>query len=106
MRNNIVDPILLEILGDWMDRLGRLAKVVVDGDLSQKLHERLGWLAADRAATVTGALASIAEASPLSAQQKLALWESRFDGLITWGDSESNSDDVQPPVLFGNGSVA
>jgi hypothetical protein len=91
---------------------------------------------------VTGALASIVEASPLSAQQKLAPCESRFDGLrrvaegqapfrlsgmrftvsrmrcgvasaeeraaegITWGDSESNSDDVQRPVLFGNGSVA
>jgi hypothetical protein len=77
----LVNPILLQLAGDWIDRVGRLGKIIVDGDLSTKLHTRLGWLAEDRAATVWGHLAAVVEASPLSAQQRLVVWESRFDGL-------------------------
>jgi hypothetical protein len=78
-----VNPILLPLAGDWLDRLSRLGKIAVD--LSRKLHERLGWLAEDRVATLWGHLAAIVEASPLSAQQRLTLWESRFDGLLMGG---------------------
>jgi hypothetical protein len=41
-------------------------------DLPQKLHDRIGWLAEDRAATITAYLAVVVEACPLMAQQKLA----------------------------------
>ena len=29
-----VNPILLELAGDWLDRLARIGKVVIDGDLT------------------------------------------------------------------------
>jgi hypothetical protein len=99
MRNNLADPLLLETCGQWMDRLGRLGKVIVDGDLSQKLHERLGWLATDRASTVTAYLAAILQGSPLNAQQKLALWESRFDGLQLIADGQV------PSRMLGDGTT-
>jgi hypothetical protein len=51
LHDGVVNPILLELAGDWIDRLGRLGKIITDGDLSHKLHERIGWLAKDRAAT-------------------------------------------------------
>jgi hypothetical protein len=86
-----VNPILLQLAGHWLDRLARIGKVVVDGDLSQKLHTRLGWLAEDRAATVTAYLAAVVEASPLTAQQKLAVWQSRFDGLQRIADRAAPS---------------
>jgi hypothetical protein len=54
---------------------------VVDGDLSQRLHERLGWLAEDRAKQMIAVQAALVEFSPLSAEQKLALWESRWAGV-------------------------
>jgi hypothetical protein len=88
MQNNLYDPILLQVLGDWIDRLGRLGKVIVDGDLATKLHARLGWLAADRAAVCWALLAAVVAESPLSAQQKSALWQSRFDGLRAVEDSQ------------------
>lgn len=89
MRDNLVNPVLLQLAGEWFDRVARIAKVVTDGDLSQKLHARIGWLAEDRAATVWGHLAAIVEASPLSARQKLTLWESVADGLQLIGDERA-----------------
>jgi hypothetical protein len=89
MRNNAVDPILLEVLGDWMDRLGRLAKTVIDGDVAEKLERRVGWIAADRAAACWAQLSAIVQASPLTAQQKLMLWQSRFDGLRLIADGRA-----------------
>jgi hypothetical protein len=100
-----VNPILLPLAGDWLDRLSRLGKIAVD--LSRKLHERLGWLAEDRVATLWGHLAAIVEASPLSAQQRLTLWESRFDGLRAVADGrapfrlpgdEVHRREVDPPI--------
>jgi hypothetical protein len=44
LRGGSVNPILLPLAGDWLDRLSRLGKIAVDSDLSRKLHERLGWL--------------------------------------------------------------
>jgi hypothetical protein len=76
-----VNPVLLHLAGEWLDRLGRLGKVITDGDLSQKLRERIGWLARDRADTLLGHLAAIATAAPLTAADKLRLWESVGDGL-------------------------
>jgi hypothetical protein len=84
-----VNPILLNLAGEWLDRLGRLGKVVTDGDLATKLHARKGWLAQDRSQQLWGHLAAIVEASPLSAQQKSALWQSRFDGLRAIGDGRA-----------------
>jgi hypothetical protein len=81
LHGNVVSPALLQAAGEWFDRTARVAKTVIDGDLSQKLHARIGWLAADRAATCWALLAAIVEASPLSAAQRLQLWESRFDGI-------------------------
>lgn len=99
MRNNIADPLLLETCGQWMDRLGRLGKVIVDGDLSTKLHERLGWMAADRGSQITAMLAAILQAAPLTAQQRLAVWESRFDGL------QAIRDERAPLRMLGDATV-
>jgi hypothetical protein len=96
LHDGVVNPILLELAGDWIDRLGRLGKIITDGDLSQKLHERIGWLAKDRAATCFAMLASIVEASPLSAAQRLAVWEARYDGLKRIADG-------QHPFRFSDG---
>ena len=85
----LVNPILLQLAGDWIDRVGRLGKVIVDSDLTTKLHARLGWLAEDRAATVWGHLAAVVEASPLTAGQKVALWQARFDGLRAIADGRA-----------------
>jgi hypothetical protein len=49
MRDNLVNPVLLQLAGEWFDRVARIAKVVTDGDLAMKLHARLGWFAEDRA---------------------------------------------------------
>jgi hypothetical protein len=76
-----VNPVLLQLAGEWLDRLGHLGKVVTDGDLSRKLYERVGVQAQDLASQLTAMLAAIVEASPLSAGQKWVLWESRFEGL-------------------------
>jgi hypothetical protein len=81
LHGGVVNPILLELCGEWIDRLGRLTKIIVDGELSEKLEKRLGWMAEDRAATLWGHLAAIVKASPLSAADKLAVWQARFDGL-------------------------
>jgi hypothetical protein len=89
LHGGVVNPILLELCGDWIDRLGRLTKIIVDGELSEKLEKRLGWLAEDRAATLWGHLAAVVEASPLSAAQKVALWQSRFDGLRAIADGRA-----------------
>jgi hypothetical protein len=64
MRSNVVNP-------QWFDPVARIAKVVTDGDLSTKLHNRLGWMAQDLASQLTALLAAVVEASPLTAQQKL-----------------------------------
>jgi hypothetical protein len=76
-----VNPAVLEAIGDWLDRVTRIAKVITDGDLPRKLAERHGWQAADRGAQLTGLLAAVLQAAPLSAGQRLATWESRFDGI-------------------------
>jgi hypothetical protein len=85
----VVNPALLVLIGDWLDRVARIGKIIVDGEIADKLERRIGWVAQDRAATVWGHLASIVEASPLSAQQKLVLWESRFDGLQLVADGRA-----------------
>jgi hypothetical protein len=89
MRSNVVNPHLLGVCGEWFDRVARIAKVVTDGDLSTKLHNRLGWMAQDLASQLTALLAAVVEASPLTAQQKLALWQSRFDGLQLVADGRA-----------------
>jgi hypothetical protein len=81
LHGGMVNPLLLELCGDWIDRLGRLTKIIVDGELSEKLEKRLGWMAEDRAATLWGHLAAIVEASPLTAGQRWELWQARFAGL-------------------------
>jgi hypothetical protein len=91
-----VNPILLQLAGEWLDRLGRLGKVITDGDLATKLHERLGWLAKDRADVCFAMLESIVEASPLTAAQRLAVWEARYDGLKRIADG-------QHPFQFSDG---
>jgi hypothetical protein len=84
-----VNPILLALAGEWLDRLGRLGKVVTDGDLSRKLYDRVGVQAQDLASQLTAMLAAIVEASPLTSEQKLALWQSRFDGLQAVADGRA-----------------
>jgi hypothetical protein len=98
----LVNPILLQLAGDWIDRLGRLGKVIVDSDLTTKLHARIGWLAEDRAATVWAHLASVVEASPLSAADKLAVWEARFDGLRRIADGAPFRLSVDELHRFGD----
>jgi hypothetical protein len=89
IQGSYVNPILLQLAGDWFDRVARIGKAVTDGDLSERLHRRVGWLAEDRAAQLTALLASIVEHAPLSAQQRLAVWESRFDGLQAVADGRA-----------------
>jgi hypothetical protein len=89
LHGGVVNPILLELCGEWIDRLGRLTKIIVDGELSEKLEKRLGWMAEDRAATLWGHLAAILQGSPLSAADKLAVWQARFDGLRAIGDGRA-----------------
>jgi hypothetical protein len=94
-----VNPILLEVAGQWIDRLGRLGKVALDGDLSERLERRVGWVAKDRAAVCWALLAAIVEASPLTAAQRLAVWESRFDGLRAVDDGRAPARcRVAPPI--------
>lgn len=76
MRNNIVDPLLLETCGTWLDRISRLGKVITDGDLSAKLHARLGWQAEDRSQQMWGLLAAVVKAADVSAADRLRLWNS------------------------------
>lgn len=76
-----VNPILLQLAGEWLDRLARIGKVVTDGDLPRRLQERVGAQARDVAAELTACLAAILQFAPLTAQQRLAVWQSRFDGL-------------------------
>jgi hypothetical protein len=89
LHDGVVNPILLELAGDWIDRLGRLGKIITDGELAEKLERRTGWMAEDRAATVWGHLASIVEASQLSAPQRQAVWEARFVGLQRIADGRA-----------------
>jgi hypothetical protein len=91
LHGNVVSPALLQAAGEWFDRTARVAKTVIDGDLSQRLHARMGWLAADRAATCWALLAAIVAESPLSAQQRLQLWESRFEGIRAVQDGSAPS---------------
>jgi hypothetical protein len=76
MHDNIVSPPLLAVAGEWFDRTARVAKTVVDGDLSERLHRRIGWLAQDRASQLWGMLAAVLQAAPLTAQDRLLLWNS------------------------------
>jgi hypothetical protein len=81
-----VNPALLVLIGDWLDRVARIGKIIVDGEIAEKLERRIGWVAQDRAATLWGHLAAVVEASPLTAEQRLAVWQSRFNGLRRIGD--------------------
>ena len=56
LHGNVVSPVLLAVAGEWMDRSMRVAKVITDGDLSTKLHQRVGWLAEDRARPLCGGI--------------------------------------------------
>jgi hypothetical protein len=82
-------PVMLDLIGDWLDRVARIGKVVIDGQLVEKLERRVGVQARDLASQLTALLAAVVAASPLSAQQKLALWESRFDGLQAVADERA-----------------
>jgi hypothetical protein len=84
-----VNPILLQVAGDWLDRVARISKIIVDGAVAERLERRVGWIAQDRAATCWAMLAAIVEASPLTAAQKLTLWQSRFDGLRAVDDGRA-----------------
>jgi hypothetical protein len=95
-----VNPILLQLAGDWLDRLARIGKVVVDGDLATKLHERLGWMAADRGTQLTAVLAAVLQRAPLTATQRLAVWESRFDGV------QAIRDDGELPLRMSGDATA
>jgi hypothetical protein len=99
LRGGVVNPILLQLAGDWLDRLGRLGKVVVDGEIAEKLERRVGWIAQDRAAQLTALLAAIVRTAPLSAEQRLAVWESRFDGLRLIADGQA------PARMLGDETV-
>lgn len=76
MHESIVSPPLLAVAGEWFDRTARVAKTVIDGDLATKLHDRVGWLAQDRAQQLWGMLAAVLQAAPLTAQDRLLLWNS------------------------------
>ena len=74
---NVVSPALLQAAGEWFDRTARVAKTVIDGDLSQKLHACIGWLAQDRAQQMWGMLAATLKAAEgLTAADRLLLWNS------------------------------
>jgi hypothetical protein len=81
LRGGSVNPVLLQVAGDWFDRVARIGKTVVDGQLSERLEKRVGWIAADRAQQMWALLAAVVEASALTASQRLTLWESRFEGI-------------------------
>jgi hypothetical protein len=76
-----VNPAVLGLIGDWLDRVARIGKVVVDGELSERLEKRLGWVAKDRAEQLFRMFAATLEAAPLSAQDRLLLWNSVEPGL-------------------------
>jgi hypothetical protein len=97
LHGNVVSPALLAVAGEWFDRTARVAKVITDGDLSEKLERRVGARARDLGAELTGLLAAVVSFSPLSAAQKLTLWESRFDGL------QAVADERAPFRLSGDG---
>jgi hypothetical protein len=88
LHGNVVSPASLAVAGEWMDRTARVAKVITDGDLATKLHDRIGWMAQDRGSQLTAVLAAVLQHAPLSAQQRLAVWESRFDGVQAIRDGE------------------
>jgi hypothetical protein len=83
-----VNPVLLQLAGEWLDRLARIGKVVTDGDLVTKLEQRIGVQARDAAAELTAMLAAIVQFAPLTAQQRLDVWQSRFDGLQAIRDEQ------------------
>ena len=47
-------PAMLALIGDWLDRVARIGKIIVDGEIADKLQRRIGWIAADRAAKLQG----------------------------------------------------
>jgi hypothetical protein len=94
-----VNPVLLQLAGEWLDRLGRLGKVVTDGDLSRKLNERVGVQAQDLASQLTAMLAACITAAPLTAEQRLAVWQARFDGL------QAIRDGQVPSRMLGDATV-
>jgi hypothetical protein len=59
LHDGSINPMLLQLAGEWLDRLGRLGKIVTDGEMADKLERRIGWIAADRAAQLTALLAAI-----------------------------------------------
>jgi hypothetical protein len=99
LSDGLVNPILLDLAGDWLDRLGRLGKIIVDGDLVERLERRIGVKAQDIGSQLNGCLAAIVEYSPLSAADKLRLWESRWDGL------EAVRDGRAPMRMLGDATV-
>jgi hypothetical protein len=76
IQGSYVNPLLLQLAGDWFDRVARIGKAVTDGDLATKLHDRIGWRAQDRAQQLWGMFAAVLRAAPLTAQDRLLLWNS------------------------------
>lgn len=69
-----VSPAMLGLIGDWLDRVARISKIIVDGEIAERLEKRLGWAARDRADMMWGMLAAMLKAAPLTAADRLLLW--------------------------------
>ena len=95
LHGNIVSPALLSVAGEWMDRTARVAKVITDGDLQERLHRRLGWLAEDRGSQLVALMAATVKVAPLSARDKWAVWDSMYVGIQMIKDGQA------PPRMWG-----
>jgi hypothetical protein len=81
----VVSPPLLMVAGEWLDRLGRLGKIVIDGELENRLEarrtRRIEVEAHDRADFLTGLFVRTLQSAPISATARLAAWDA-FYGVL------------------------
>jgi hypothetical protein len=85
LSDGVLSPALLMVAGEWLDRLGRLGKIVIDGELEDRLEarrtRRIAIEAEARAQLLSGMLIMTLRSVPLSAADRLAVWTGFYDTL-------------------------
>jgi hypothetical protein len=90
-----ISPAIMILIGDWFDRVMRISKTVLDGNVEERLEQRRAALARSDADLITAIVFMAVTSADLSASQRVAV----MDGLVD-AVQQANAGAV-PPMPAG-----